>query len=102
MDLTQQLARKPVPEQSLALLRTAAFGDTGGSVAARSFLFYLVGKSDPSGHENDGALELRRLDPRHHQAALEVFTWWTSGTQDDQPVYDILDELSARFKTDDA
>ncbi len=87
----------PVPTEALALLRDTAAGDTGGSVAARTFLFWLVGESDPTGLGTDGALELRRLDARHKEAALAVLTWWTGLTQSDQPVYDLLKDLSRQF-----
>jgi len=53
---------RPVPSEALALLQETAAGDTGGSVAARTFLFWLVGRPDPTGLGTDGALELRRLD----------------------------------------
>jgi hypothetical protein len=87
-----------VPTQSLTLLRDTAFGDTGGSQAARSFLFWLSGHDDPTGYRGDGALELRRLDERHRLAALEVLSWWAGGTETDQPVFDIVDELLEEFR----
>lgn len=87
---------RPVPSEALALLHETATGDTGGSVAARTFLFWLVGRSDPAGQGTDGALELRRLDTRHREAALVVLTWWTGPTRSDQPVYDILEDLARR------
>ena len=88
-----------VPAQSLELLRKTAFGDTGGSQAARSFLFgLLVGQDDPTGYRGDGALELRRFDDRHRQAALDVLDWWTAGTETDQPLYDVLDALIEKFR----
>jgi hypothetical protein len=88
---------RPVPSAALALLHDTAAGDTGGSVAARTFLFWLVGRDDPAGLGTDGALELRRLDARHREAALAVLTWWTGPTRSDQPVYDILEDLARRF-----
>jgi hypothetical protein len=98
-ELSGLLAAKPrpVPSEALALLHGTAAGDTGGSVAARTFLFWLVGRSDPAGLGTDGALELRRLDARHREAALAVLTWWTGPTRSDQPVYDILEDLDRRF-----
>jgi len=88
---------RPVPSEALALLHGTAAGDTSGSVAACTFLFWLVGRSDPAGSGLDGALELRRLDARHREAALVVLTWWTGPTRSDQPVYDILEDLARRF-----
>ena len=88
---------RPVPSEALALLHGTAAGDTGGSVADRTFLFWLVGRDDPAGLGLDGALELRRLDARHREAALAVLTWWTGPTRSDQPVYDILEDLDRRF-----
>ena len=88
---------RPVPSEALTLLHETAAGDTGGSVAARTFLFWLVGRSDPAGLGTDGALELRRLDAPHRDAALAVLTWWTGPTRGDQPVYDILEDLARRF-----
>lgn len=89
---------KPVPKKSIELLRKTAFGDTGGSQAARSFLFGLVGKDDPTGYRSDGALELRRFDTTHRDAALEVLNWWTGATETDQPLYDVLDALLEQFR----
>lgn len=89
--------QRPVPSEALALLHETAAGDTGGSVAARTFLFWLVGRPDPTRLGKDGALELRRLDAKHHEAALAILTWWTGPTRSDQPVYDVLDALSRRF-----
>jgi hypothetical protein len=88
---------RPVPSEALALLQETAAGDTGGSVAARTFLFWLVGRPDPTRLGTDGALELRRLDALHREAALAMLTWWTDPTRTDQPVYDILEDLSRRF-----
>lgn len=98
-ELSGLLAAKPrpVPSEALTLLHGTAAGDTGGSVAARTFLFWLVGRSEPAGLGTDGALELRRLDARHREAALAVLTWWTGPTRTDQPVYDILEDLTHRF-----
>ena len=91
---------RTVPTESLELLHKTACGDTGGSQAARSFLFGLTGVADPTGFRGEGALELRRLDAPHKKAALEVLTWWTGSTETDQPLYDILDSLIERFRGD--
>jgi len=98
-ELSDLLASKPrpVPSEALALLHDTAAGDTGGSVAARTFLLWLIGRSDPAGLGTDGALELRRLHARHREAALAVLTWWTGPTRSDQPVDDILEDLDRRF-----
>lgn len=87
----------PVPSKELTLLHNTAKGDTGGSVGARAFLFWLVGRQEPTGCDGEGALELRRFDCPHAKAALTVLEWWISGSADDQPVHDILDELTRRF-----
>jgi hypothetical protein len=88
-----------VPAKSLELLRRTAMGDTGGSQAARSFLFgLLVGQEDPTGYRGQGAIELRRLDPLHTRAAMEVLAWWVGGTESDQPVYDVLDQIIDHFQ----
>lgn len=94
--------QRPVPSEALTLLQETAAGDTGGSVAARTFLFWLVGRPDPTGLGTDGALELRRLDANHHEAALAILAWWTGPTQSDQPVYDVLEALSRRFPAAEA
>jgi hypothetical protein len=87
----------PVPQQSLRLLSDAALGDTGGSQAARNFLFWLAGKPDPTGFEGDGGMELRRLDAQLKSAALDVIAWWAGPTDNDQPLYDVLAKLRGRF-----
>ena len=46
----------PVPEESLRALHDAACSDTGGSQAARSFLFWLAGQADPTGYRGSAAL----------------------------------------------
>lgn len=84
----------PVPQASLDLLVAAAQRDTGGSQAARSFLFWLAAAPDPTGYQGSGGLELRRMDRYHKAAALEVLTWWAGPTQSDQPLYDSLSKLS--------
>ena len=91
----------PVPEKSLQLLYDAACMDTGGSQAARSFLFWLAGRSDPTGFVGDGGLELRRLDRTLKSAAFEVAAWWAGPTKSDRPLYELLDKLHARFVPDE-
>lgn len=94
----------PVPEAALTLLFDAACGASGGSQAARSFLFWLAGRPDPTGYEGIGGLELRRMDRAHKAAALELLDWWAGPTQSDQPLYEVLSKLSSGFtrKTDRA
>jgi|JI10StandDraft_1071094.scaffolds.fasta_scaffold821812_1 hypothetical protein len=89
--------RPPVPEAALALLYSAACGDTGGSQAARSFLFWLAGRPDPTGYRGSGGLELRRMDREHKTAALELLSWWAGSTQSDQPVYEVLSKLAVQI-----
>jgi hypothetical protein len=96
----KQVLRKPippVPEHSLQQLYEAACHDTGGSQAARNFLFWLAGEPDPTGFCGDGGLELRRLDYQLKTAVREVFTWWIGPTKSDSPLYQILAKLEARF-----
>lgn len=50
-----------VPTDALDRLKRAAYGDTGGSQAARYFLFWCVGQDDPTGYKGQGALELAAL-----------------------------------------
>ena len=79
-----------VPTEALELLKGTALGDTGGSQAARSFLFWLDGQHDPTGYRGDGALELRRLDEPHRAAALKVLDWWTTAEREtDQPLREV-------------
>ena len=87
----------PVPEESLRLLYEAACHDTGGSQAARNFLFWLAGRPDPTGFEGYSGLELRRLDRQLKSAALEVLSWWADPTKSDAPLYEILGKLRSRF-----
>jgi hypothetical protein len=87
----------PVPEDSLQLLYDAACRDTGGSQAARNFLFWLAGHADPTGFLGDGGIELRRLDGQLKNAALQVIAWWVGPTNSDRPLYDVLGNLRARF-----
>lgn len=88
---------RPVPEAALTALHEAACSDTGGSQVCRCFLFWLAGQPDPTGFVGDGGLELRRLDGALRAAAIEVLTWWSGPTRSDRPLYEILDDLSARF-----
>ncbi len=87
----------PVPEESLQLLYEAACHDTGGSQAARNFLFWLAGRPDPTGFVGDGGLELRRLDRQLKDACFEVLNWWAGPTRSDTPLYEILGKLRVRF-----
>ncbi len=87
----------PVPGESLYLLFETACGTTAASQAARSFLFWLIGQNDPNGCKSLGGIELRRLDYRRRQAALKVLAWWTNGTQNDQPLYDVVEKLDRGF-----
>jgi hypothetical protein len=75
----------PLPEESLRLLYEAACHDTGGSQAARNFLFWLAGQPDPTGFAGDGGLELRRFDHELKSAALEIMRWWAGPTKSDSP-----------------
>ena len=87
-----------VPVDALELLKRTAFGDTGGSQAARYFLFWAVGRDDPTGYRGDGISELRRLDGAHTKAALSVLNWMTGPIESNQPLHDVLDALQARFQ----
>jgi hypothetical protein len=92
-----RMPRPPVPDDSLHMLYEAACMDTGGSQAARNFLFWLAGQPDPTGFEGCGGIELRRLDYQLKAAALEVLQWWAGPTKSDEPLYDILRKLTDRF-----
>ncbi len=87
------------PVEALKTLYYAACHDTGGSQAARNFLFWLAGRPDPTGYKGNGGIELRRLDRELKQACLEVFRWWSGPTASDEPLYALLRELGARFGT---
>jgi hypothetical protein len=87
----------PVPRESLCLLFQAACQDTGGSEAARNFLFWLAGQPDPTGFVGDGGLELRRLDGELKNAAFQLLAWWAGPTKSDGPLYEILGKLRERF-----
>lgn len=93
----------PAPTEALHLLYETAYADTGGSQAARNFLFWIAGKTDPTGFEGSGGLELRRLDRERKDAALEILRWWSGPTKSDEPLYEILGQLRCRFaRADDA
>jgi hypothetical protein len=96
-----RLPLPPVPEESLKLLYQAACHDTGGSQAARSFLFWLAGQPDPTGYEGSGGIELRRFDSQLKRAALQVMEWWAGPTKSDRPLYDLLAKLHDRFAPED-
>lgn len=83
----------PIPTQALQMLYDTAREDTGGSQAARSFLFWLAGCPDPTGYAGNGGLELRRLDTERREAALEVLRWWSGPVKSSQPLYDLLSRL---------
>ena len=87
----------PVPEESLHLLYEAACWHTGGGQAARNFLFWLAGQSDPTGFVGDGGIELRRLDHQLKSAAFQVIAWWAGPIASDRPLYEVLRKLRARF-----
>lgn len=87
----------PVPEAALTLLFDAACGTSGGSQAARSFLFWLAGRPDPTGYHGIGGLELRRMDRAHKAASLELLAWWAGPTQSDKLLYTVLSKLVARI-----
>jgi hypothetical protein len=89
----------PVPHESLQLLYEAACHDTGGSQAARNFLFWLAGRPDPTGYSGYGGLELRRLDRQLKDASFEVLNWWAGPTKSDAPLYEILAKLRSRFES---
>lgn len=91
----------PVPAGALQLLYETACADTGGSQAARNFLFWLAGQSDPTGYAGDGGLELRRLDRERKEAALEILRWWSGPTKSDQPLYEVLARLRDQFSPAD-
>jgi hypothetical protein len=93
--------RPPVPEDALRLLFEAACQGTGGSQAARNFLFWLAGQPDPTGFTGNGGLELRRLDYQLKSAALQVAAWWAGPTRSDMPLYELLGKLCQRFAPED-
>jgi hypothetical protein len=93
-----RMPRPPVPEESLRFLYEAACMDTGGSQAARNFLFWLAGQPDPTGFEGCGGIELRRLDYQLKAAAFEVLQWWAGPTKSDEPLYELLRKLRNRFE----
>ena len=73
----------PAPTAALHLLYETACADTGGSQAARNFLFWLAGRPDPTGFQGSGALEILR--------------WWSGPTKSDEPLYAVLARLRERF-----
>ncbi len=83
----------PVPTAALQLLYETACEDTGGSQAARNFLFWIAGLPDPTGYTGKGGLELRRLDTERRKAALEVLDWWSGPVKSGQPLYELLFRL---------
>ena len=87
----------PAPHEALRVLFETACADTGGSQAARNFLFWLAGQPDPTGFRGDGGLELRRLDRQRKDAAYAIPHWWTRPTKSDEPLYAILRQLRDRF-----
>lgn len=91
----------PAPAEALQLLCETALADTGGSQAARNFLFWLSGQSDPTGYAGDGGLELRRLDRERKEAALEILRWWSGPTKSDQPLYEVLARLRDQYSPAD-
>jgi hypothetical protein len=93
-----RMPRPPVPDESLRLLHDAACMDTGGSQAARNFLFWLAGQPDPTGFKGCGGIELRRLDHQLKAAAFEVLQWWAGPTKSDEPLYLVLRSLHDRFE----
>jgi len=98
-ELTRALRMPPpvAPEAALNMLYEAACQDSGGSQAARNFLFWLAGQPDPTGFVGDGGIELRRLDGQLKKAAFQAIEWWAGPTQSDQPLYDVLGKLRRRF-----
>lgn len=89
----------PVPVAALALLHETALQDTGGSQAARNFLFWLAGFPDPTGYQGEGGLELRRLDAERKEAAAAVLRWWIGPTHSDDPLYAILRDIEVKWGT---
>ena|SRR6185312_10717641 len=93
-----RMPHPPVPEESLRVLYEAACMHTGGSQAARNFLFWLAGQPDPTGFSGCGGIELRRLDYQLKAAAFEVLQWWAGPTKSDEPLYAVLRKLRDRFE----
>lgn len=84
---------RAVPAAALARLYQEARGRSGGGQAARSILFWLGGENDPTGYSGTGGLELRRLDAKNRQAALDVINWWALPENSD-PLFDVLESLA--------
>lgn len=83
----------PLPQRELDILAEAALGNTRQSRICQFLIFSLVGEKDPSGFEGHGFLELRALDRSLSDAFLTVLHWWRGPTQNDQPLYDVLQRL---------
>lgn len=88
-----EFAPRPLPAAALARLYQEARGRSGGSQAARSLLFWLGGEKDPTGYAGSGGLELRRLDAKNRQAALDVINWWAL-PEDSDRLFDVLESLA--------
>lgn len=91
-----------VPTDALDRLKRAAYGDTGGSQAARYFLFWCVGQDDPTGYKGQGALELGRLDHALTKDAVVVLQWLTRNPYSYEPIHSVLDDLRASFRPAEA
>lgn len=88
-----EFSPRPLPAAALARLYQEARGRSGGSQAARSLLFWLGGEKDPTGYTGNGGLELRRLDAKNRQAALDVINWWAL-PEDSDRLFDVLESLA--------
>lgn len=88
-----EFAPRPLPAAALARLYQEARGRSGGGQAARSLLFWLAGEKDPTGYAGNGGLELRRLDAKNRQAALDVINWWAL-PEDSDRLFDVLELLA--------
>lgn len=87
---------RPAPHAALALLHEAAIEQSGGSQAVRSLLFWMAGEPDPTGYAASGGLELRRLDAKRRQAALDVLNWWAF-PEDSTPLFEAVEDLRRRI-----
>lgn len=96
-----EFAPRPLPAAALARLYQEARGRSGGSQAARSLLFWLGGEKDPTGYAGNGGLELRRLDAKNRQAALDVINWWAF-PEDSDRLFDVLESLAKELATPEA
>lgn len=88
----------PVPQAEIDLLAEVARGDTGQSRTCRYLLALLVGAKDPTVFEGQGLLEMRTLDRKLADAFLKILDWWRGPTKSDQPLYDALKTIEARFQ----